>query len=67
MFERLARAERDTGKRVIGDGNRKAGVIAQHLIEIGQQRPATREHDALDIYVGYRFTVPVLQHRIVPG
>src|SRR5258707_15135914 len=41
------RTERYAGKRVIGDGNRQPGLIAQYLIEIGQKRPTAREDDTL--------------------
>src|SRR3954469_13884704 len=47
VLQRAARTERNTGQRVVRDRHRQTGLFAQYLIEIGEQRAAAGEHDAL--------------------
>ncbi len=44
--EHLARAEDDRGERVVGDGDGQAGLFADALVEIFDQRAAAGEDDA---------------------
>ena len=52
FLERPAGAERDAGQRILGDGDRQAGLVAQHFVEALQQRAAAGEDDALVADVG---------------
>jgi hypothetical protein len=54
-------AERDAGQRLVGDGDRQAGGVAQHEVEIAEQRAAAGEHDALVDDVGGQFRRGVLE------
>jgi hypothetical protein len=52
VLERPAGAERDAGQRIVGDGDRKPGLVAKHLVEPLQQRAAAGQDDALVDDVG---------------
>src|ERR1700741_3659068 len=47
IFQRAPRAQRHAGQGIVGNGNGQAGFLPQNLVEIGQERPAAGEHDAL--------------------
>src|SRR5579884_3532248 len=38
IFQNPARAQRDAGQRIVGNGDRQAGFVTQHRIEIGEER-----------------------------
>jgi hypothetical protein len=40
FLERAASAERNAGKRILGDRNRQSGLVAKHFVEALQQGPA---------------------------
>src|SRR5919107_2564880 len=44
--EHLARAEHDRGERVVGDRDGQARLYREPLVQVLQQRPAARQHDA---------------------
>src|SRR5450631_970150 len=46
VAQHLARAKNYAGQRIIGDGNRQAGLFANALIEILDQRSAAGQHNA---------------------
>src|SRR3954447_16192238 len=52
FLQRAAGAERNAGERIVGDGDGKAGFVAQHLVETLKQRAAAGEDDALVADVG---------------
>ncbi len=47
ILQNTARAQRDAGQRIVGDGDWQAGFVAQNLIQIGQQRTAAGQYNAL--------------------
>ena len=61
LFHRPAGAERDAGQRIVGDGDRQAGLVAQHLVEPLEQRAAAGQHDALVDDVGGKLRRGVLE------
>jgi hypothetical protein len=46
-FEDTAGAERHAGQRVVGNRDREPGSVPDYQVEIGEQRPASGQHDAL--------------------
>src|SRR5438270_7180246 len=61
FFERAAGAERDAGERIVGDGDGKAGLVAQHLVEALEQRAAASQNDALVANVGRKLRRRILE------
>src|SRR5690625_3988185 len=47
MFERPSRTESDTMQRLLGDRDRKAGLLAEAEIEIKEMRAAPGQHHAV--------------------
>src|SRR5215472_11155693 len=45
LFEGAAGAERNTAERVVGDRDGKAGGVAQHQVQVAEQRAAAGQHD----------------------
>ena len=61
LLEAAAGAERDAGQRIVGDRDRQAGRMAQHEVEIAEQRAAAGQHDALVDDVGGELRRRVLE------
>src|SRR5580692_11423811 len=67
IAEHLARTEHDRCQWIVGDRNRQAGLFADALVEIFQQRAAAGEDDAAVADVGGKFGRCALEshaHRI---
>src|SRR4051794_22694277 len=61
FLQRSASAERNAGERVVGDGDGKAGLVAQHLVETLQERSSTGQDDALVADIGGKLGRSVLK------
>ena len=61
IFKATPCPERDAGKGVVGDGNRQAGGMPQHIIQIGQQSAAAGQDNALVHDIGRQFGRRMLQ------
>lgn len=48
-------ADRDTGQRRVGNGNRQLGLAAQKIIDAAQQRAAAEQDEATRSEVGSQF------------
>ena len=47
VFENAPRPQSHAGERIVGDADGQTRFFAQNLVEIGEQRAATRQHDSL--------------------
>src|SRR3954471_13430804 len=61
LFHRPAGADRDAGEGIVGDRDRKAGLVAKHLVQPLQQGAAAGEDDALVDDVGGKLGRGVLE------
>src|SRR5579862_5070624 len=60
-FEDAAAAARHAGEWIVGDYHREAGFFHQQLVDVAQQRPAAREHNATLGHVRAQFRWSLLE------